>query len=184
MKNKKYPPNEKSLNQKKLAILAIGAQAAALNLRAQLDIARMNDISQWMKNAEQWINELEKKVIALPDILEQKNPLIDLIQVTRKTIKNDDQVLTVRFIRSLEKMWENAIHDKGIPARLNTAKGRQKAGETRKKQLTKQGKKTKDAVLELFKKYKKGDRSAAEKIAKKCDITSTRVRQIRSKEKK
>lgn len=154
----------------------------AANLLAQADIDQIDDVPQWMEGVPQWLNETEKEVCALPNTLEQKIPILNLIKAARKTYLNNEPMLTRRFINEIEENWNNAMHDKGLVARLNAKIGRVKAGNTRKEQLEEQSKETINEVIKLYQESKLPLRNRATKIAEKLRITSARVRQILRKE--
>ena len=63
--------DNKKMELQKLSVRKMGTEAEALNLGAQVVIAQWDDESEMMDSALKWINDTEKVIQDLPDVLEQ-----------------------------------------------------------------------------------------------------------------
>lgn len=120
-----------------------------------------------MKEAESWLNEVEEEVGKLSDELVQKEHIINLVKAARKTLANNEPVLTKRFITDIERNWSNAMHDKGLPGNIKNRIGREKGLEAIRKNLLKN--KDTSNRAEILSEYRKRnpDRNTAGRIANK-----------------
>lgn len=171
--------------EKKLvaSLKSASSKAESLFHDAELYLLEVGDISKWIEGVTKWLDETKEEIKKLPDTLEQKTLMLRYLEIARKFHKDNDAVQTRVFISKIEKNWDTAIHDKAIPAIINMESGRRNAGITRKEQLQEQGIKTTEEVLRLYQKSNLPERNRATWIAKKLNITGTRVRQILKKEK-